>query len=205
MEQLITRWCEYIESKLLPLMGSTPEGNIYCKHKSTLKSDELVPKQINISTFFSTHTPNEVLEIGFNGGFSTLLIKMANPQTNITCVDINDHQYVIPCYNQISSDFNNVDMIPKSSMAALPELIHKGNKYDFIHIDGDHRLEGARKDFEACLKVSHKGTIILFDDTNIDYLNALCDDYIKKGIVSEYEFDGKVTCKSYKHRFFIIN
>ena len=59
----------------------------------------------------------------------------------------------------------------KSSLISLPKSIK--NIFDVIHIDGDHRTEGAAKDLEYCLKLSTKGSIIFFDDTNLKHLYDL--------------------------------
>lgn len=200
LDQIIINWNSYIEKKLIPLIGNSPEGNIYSRHLSTEKTSLMIPKQKNIVNFIKKINPKNVLEIGFNAGFSTLLMKMTNSSINMTCVDINDHNYVIPCYKYLCNDFDNIELITKSSLVALPELIEVGKKYDVIHIDGDHRIEGATKDFELCLKLSKKGTVIIFDDTNLVPLNNLCNNYVNNNIVKEYLFN-KIEGTYYNHRF----
>jgi predicted O-methyltransferase YrrM len=144
--------------------------------------------------------PANVLEIGFNGGFSALLMKMTKPDIKLTCIDINQHPYVVPCYEQISRDISGIDLILDSSVTALPKLIELDIKFDVIHIDGDHSKEGAQGDMELCLKLSRKGTVIIFDDTDIQYINDICNHYVDNHLVTEYPFD-KVTGQIYDHRF----
>ena len=46
----------------------------------------------------------------------------------------------------MSSDFDSLKFIPESSHEkALPRLIKNKKVFDFIHIDGDHRLEGEKR------------------------------------------------------------
>jgi predicted O-methyltransferase YrrM len=199
--KIILTWNQYISEKLLKLITSELEGNIYSAHKTKTKADVLKPKQLNIIRAVSNIKPNDVLEIGFNAGFSALLMLMsANTQVHLTCVDINDHAYVVPCYQQISEDYTGISLITQSSHVILPQLISEGKTFDMIHIDGDHSPEGAKLDFDQCLRLSHKGTIIILDDTNISYLNELCTSYVAKGVVKEYLFDKEKNIR-YFHRF----
>lgn len=205
-EHILKRWNQYIEGKLLPLINDGLEGNIYSKHKSTIKCDVLIPKQKNIINVVFKTNPQNILEIGFNAGFSTLLIKMTAEQiglkeTKITCVDINEHPYVTQCYKKISQDYTNINLITQSSHDYLPYL-HRTSKirYDLIHIDGDHNISGAEQDLRDCLELSHKGTVIIFDDTNLKHLNDMCERFIEKGFVNEYKFN-KIEGTTYNHRF----
>jgi predicted O-methyltransferase YrrM len=45
----------------------------------------------------------------------------------------------------------------------------KGNKVDFLFIDGDHSYEGVKKDFEMYSPLVKKGGIIVFHDIVPDY------------------------------------
>ena len=207
---LTNDWKSYIETQLIKIIKKINvklEGNIYSAHHSfDDTSNSLSNKRWNIYNVLKENKPKTILEIGFNAGFSCLLMKMVVPDVNITCVDLNEHKYVMPCFNKISSDFDGLNIIPGSSYdVGLPQLIKENKKFDFIHIDGDHRLEGATKDMELCLKLCHDNTIILFNDTNMKYLDNLCSKYVTAGKLKDYHFDMYLNNQKYKHRFLQVD
>lgn len=206
---IIKDWTSYINVNLLPIIEDNEEileGNIFSTNNTKQHPlNNLTNKRNNIYRVLKITKPVKILEIGFNSGFSTLLMKMIIPDSEITCIDINDHKYTIPCFNKISSDYDYIKLIPESSHeVALPRLIKNKEVFDFIHIDGDHRLEGAKKDLDLCLRLSHKNTIILLDDTHYPPLNSLCSQYLKKGILEKFKFIGYQNYQISKHRFFKV-
>jgi predicted O-methyltransferase YrrM len=204
---ILQNWHTYIETQLMPIIGNTKlEGNIYSTHLTTTPSKQMNAKQYNFCRFLQQQrkqTPLRILEIGYNAGFSALLMCMSIPRDipiKFTCVDVNIHSYVQPCFDRMKKDYPFMQIHLESSHTMLPKLATQYQTYDIIHIDGDHTKEGARKDMEDALRLSHKGTIIIFDDTNIDYLHALCNEFVEKKRLRPIEKD-MFYSNERKHRF----
>lgn len=198
MDNIIAEWENYIQNKLIPIINSEIiEGNIYSKPNERHSCELLRQKQQNIIDILSNHSLDNVLEIGFNAGFSALLMLMANPKIKLTCIDINLHNYTEVCFQQIKKDFTNLDIILDSSVVALPKLKACGAKYDLIHIDGDHSLRGAKIDIDNSLALTVSGSMLLIDDTNIAHINALVDNLINQKIVRNIDYHNS---DRYRHR-----
>ena len=60
--------------------------------------------------------------------------------------------------------------------------------------------KNGEKDIDNCIKLCKTGTVIIFDDTNLDYLDNLCNEYIQNSILKEFIFK-KQNCTKYHHRF----
>lgn len=198
MNNIIAEWENYIENKLIPIIDSKIiEGNIYSKPNERKACELLRQKQQNIVDILSNNNFNNVLEIGFNAGFSALLMLMSNPSIKLTCVDINMHKYTKVCFDQIKKDFNNIDIILDSSVNVLPKLKISNMKYDLIHIDGDHSVRGAKIDIDNSLEVSVSGSMLLIDDTNMAHINGFVNDLVSQKIVRNIDYDNS---DRYRHR-----
>lgn len=170
---ILEQWKNIIETEMTSIIESTNEpveGSIHsvCGIKY---SDVMLPKQLNLITITQIKNVNNILEIGFNSGFSALLILLSNPNIQLTCVDICSHKYTIPCFNFLKQRFGiRINLIQGSSVDVLEKLVNDNLKYDLIHIDGCHDVAIAEKDIDNSVKLSKKDTIIIFDDTNLSKL-----------------------------------
>jgi predicted O-methyltransferase YrrM len=180
IENIIKKTKQFINEKLLPIIknvGEQLEGNIFMFHHTTTYTNDFFDKQVNF--ILASQKPNitEILEIGFNAGFSALLMLFSNSTINITCVDICEHKYTQLCYNKIKEFFNErINLINGSSTIILPRLL--GKTYDLIHIDGCHLVNVAEQDVKNSLKLCKSGTILIMDDTDGYDLNNLWKKYI---------------------------
>lgn len=175
INQIIKKTQNFINEQLLPIIKNTGEkleGNIFMYHETTNYTNDFIDKQINFILTASSPNINNILEIGFNSGFSALLMLLSNPNLKITCIDICCHKYAILCFQKMKEIFGDrIDLLIGNSVNVLPTL--KGNTYDMIHIDGCHLVNIAEMDIKNSLQLCKSGTILIMDDTdNINLLNV---------------------------------
>ena len=170
---------QYINEYLIPIIkksGVKLEGNIFMTHHTIEYTDTFLTKAKNISNFVLNSNVTNVMEIGFNAGFSTLLMLISNPKLHIACFDLGEHAYVLPCYHQIKSTFGErIDLILGDSTKTL---LTATGKYDLIHIDGGHATEIASSDVIQSYRMSRHGTILIMDDYDFHNLHDMWDRFI---------------------------
>ena len=170
---------QYINDYLMPIINKTGElleGNIFMLHNTTEYTDLFLNKTKNISNLLLNKNIKNVMEIGFNSGFSSLLMLLTNPNINLTCFDLGDHRYTMPCYEKIKETFGDrINIIIGDSTVTL-QYINK--VYDLIHIDGGHSAEVAYNDIINSYRLSKKGTILIMDDYDFHHLHQIWDNYI---------------------------
>lgn len=186
INNVIAKTKDYITQHLLPLIesirattGELLEGNLFTFHNSVPAfTNKFLHKIKNISNLCMNHDLSNIMEIGFNSGFSALLILMSNPVAKLTCFDLGEHKYVMPCYLKLRETFGDrISLILGDSMQTLP--VHEG-VYDLIHIDGGHTAEVGYSDMIQSYRLSRPGTLLILDDTDIHHLAALWENYIFK-------------------------
>lgn len=187
---IINRWKQIIETSLLPVIrnsGGYLEGNIYTAGYNMIYTPEFYAKQLNLVLCATNSNVKKVLEIGFNSGFSTLLMLLSNPNIYVTCVDINIHPYTVPCYNIIKSYFGDrVNLIIGDSTLVVPTI---KDTFDLIHIDGAHDTDTAEKDIINSIVVCNDNCILIMDDTDICDLTTLWNYYSLKYKLSNYPYN----------------
>jgi hypothetical protein len=184
---------EYIDTNLLPIIhncGELLEGNIFMLHHTTNYTDIFLNKSKNISNMVLNKNIKNVMEIGFNSGFSTLLMLISNPNICISCFDLGEHEYTLPCYEKLKETFG--DRINITIGDSTKTLHNVNDNYDLIHIDGGHSTEVANSDIINSYRLSKQGTILIMDDYDMPNLHNLWDSYIikynlKKLHISVYE------------------
>jgi len=171
---------EYIDKYLLPIIinsGEKLEGNIFMTHRTTNYTNKFINKIKNIEILSSNKNVKKVLEIGFNSGFSSLLMLFSNPNITLTCLDKARHSYTIPCFNMIKKTFGDrIKLIVGDSTKTIHNI---DETFDLIHIDGGHSVRVAKSDIEQSLRLSKRDTIIIMDDYDNIKLKALWDSYVK--------------------------
>jgi len=163
INDILDRAETYIETVLRPiirLIGEEIEGNIFDEGPNLTI---FLPKRKNI--IMACKGRQKGLEIGFNAGYSAVLILLSNPDIILTCVDIGLHKYVIPCYERIKKDFGNrIHLIIGDSRLVVPQIY---DKFDLIHIDGGHYIDVAESDIVHTHDKLLKKSVIIMDDVNV--------------------------------------
>lgn len=115
-----------------------------------------------LSLFIQISRAVRVLEIGTLGGYSTIWMAKALPQHgSVTTIEFNEHHAAVARQNINNAGLN--ERIKLHTGAALDVLPTLEASFDLIFIDADkvnnpHYLEWA-------IKLSHKGTVIVGDNT----------------------------------------
>jgi predicted O-methyltransferase YrrM len=170
----------YIDTYLLPIVhriGEPLEGNIFMFHHTTTYTDKFHEKVQNIATLVLNKTVQNVLEIGFNAGYSTLLMLLCNPDVHITCADLGEHAYTRPCFDQLKETFGDrIHLMVGDSRETVPQI---DGTFDLIHIDGGHSTDVARNDIIQSYRLARKGAVLIMDDYNCPHLHTLWDEYVE--------------------------
>jgi predicted O-methyltransferase YrrM len=170
---------QYINDYLLPIIhncGELLEGNIFMFYQTTTYTDMFLNKTKNISNLVLNKNMRNVMEIGFNSGFSTLLMLLTNPNMRITCFDLGEHSYTLPCYEKLKETFGDrINLIIGDSTKTLQNIT---DVYELIHIDGGHSIYVANSDIINSFRLSKQGTILIMDDYDFPNLHELWDSYI---------------------------
>jgi predicted O-methyltransferase YrrM len=182
---------ESLVRELNQIAGSNMEGNLCYLHEQVPENNEFYEafeiKRKNIVAIAEKF--NNITEIGFNAGHSAALMLTANPNLNLTSIDIGYHSYTIHCANVIQNYFpNKHKLILKDS-----RKIDKGeiDQSDVVIIDGGHGFDNCLLDIAICVAYCKPGTLIVIDDYSYPpiteatsrFLSSLtpCTEFISEG------------------------
>jgi len=132
---------------------------------------------INLSNILLNRHINHVMEIGFDAGFSAVLMLLTNPTIKLTCIDIGEHPYTLPCYEKIKETFGDrITLLIGDSNIVLPQL---SQTFDVIHIDGHRVYHVAENDIINSCKLSRVGTVLIMNGYNLPWIHHLWNIYIR--------------------------
>jgi Methyltransferase domain len=162
--------------KIIQAQGENLEGNIFYRHHETNPTADLIPDFLpkRRALALLSVMNNNIMEIGFNAGFSALLLLHANKNLKLTCIDICHHKYTIPCFEYLKTRFNDrIELIQSDSLLAFPLLSRTGIEYDAYIIDGGHGVSLAEADLHNVISFGKRGSIICFDDSDDPKLRTM--------------------------------
>lgn len=122
------------------------------------------------------HRPKFALEIGTaRGGTLLFLTRLANPRATIVSVDLPQGEFGGGYsekrkwfYQRFARPFQHLHLLQgdSHSCATLERVkdVFKDQKLDYLFIDGDHRYEGVKRDFEMYAPLVRKGGLIAMHD-----------------------------------------
>jgi len=180
------------------------EGNCFYYHETLNIFPELYSKQLNLF-WCGKQAVENICEIGFNAGHSTMLMLLGRTNTpiNFTIFDIGHHIYTKPSFEYIKSKFSyvNFEYVEGDSTITIPEWINNNSelmyKYDVVHVDGGHSEHCISNDMKNTDLLVKKNGIIIIDDTQGVTINKYVDLYISTGNYVEMNL---LSTYGYQHR-----
>jgi len=167
-------------------LGGTPEYSLRVKRRNLM---ELATKARN------------VLEIGFNGGHSALLILLANPQIKISIVDLFTSPYAEACFDYLNRCFpGRLVSLKGDSRDVLPRL--SGQKFDLVHVDGGKELT-LKEDLCNVAALVEDDHALVIDDTQNVVLNNVLKQHEDLGVVDHRAFfaaNATAESRRWKHK-----
>lgn len=167
---------DFIDTHLIGIIKNSNElleGNIFMIHNTTEYTNVFLNKAKNISNVVLNKEIRKCMEIGFNSGFSALLMLISNPNIHIECFDLGEHSYTMSCYNKIKEFFGDrIDITLGDSGKTLPLV---NDTYQLIHIDGGHATHVASSDIVNAIRLSSSKTVLIMDDYDAPNLTPLWD------------------------------
>lgn len=147
--------------KLVYDLSYLPEGQM----GHLIPTQEVVGALREIS---NKHKIKNILEIGFNTGWSATIFFKVLKDITITSIEINKSSNAIKAAKIINLEFKNLFKILWKDSVEVYEMLKKNQNllpelnYDTAFIDGDHSYEGVKNDINLCIHLGIKNFI--FDD-----------------------------------------
>ena len=169
---------------IVKAVGEPLEGSIFYRHlelnpEHTL-DEQFLNKRAALAMFAMAH--QNIVEIGFNAGFSALLMLTANPGLKLTCVDICEHKYVEPCFGYIESAFpGRITLVKGDSTKVLAEVLQSNKDLTGYIIDGGHGLAVADQDLQNVIQYANPDSVLCFDDSDFTELRLLLNLHMMTG------------------------
>lgn len=176
--------------------GSKLEGNILFRHHTdfALLDTNLILDCMRSKRDLlheSCKSGTNGVEIGFNCGFSLLLLLLANPAMNFVVFDMFEHCYAMPCFEYLKGQFKDriVSYVAGDSCQSLPKYLQEHaaapDSIDFFHIDGGHSYEIALSDLSNCASMAKNGAAIVLDDFNLTGPQRAWKKCLDSGIIKQ--------------------
>ena len=190
---------------ILDSTGERVEGNLICDITSDNLTDAV--NEIKIYNLLKlSENKSKICEIGVNAGHSLLLMVSNNPEAEYLIFDLGGHAYTRPCVQYIKDAFPNTKIteVYGDSNITLKQYIDSNDfhTFDLIHVDGGHDTTTVENDFTNTKYMLARNGIVIFDDYNFENIRNAIDNYVDKGVISEYTKD---VIKTNLHFIYTVN
>lgn len=110
------------------------------------------------------YEPQTILEIGTSLGITTAYLAMAGKKAKVVTMEGSDAIAQMARHNFHQLGLDNIELTEGNFDETLNEVLHHNAHFDFVFIDGNHRMEPTLRYFEQLLPVIHNHTLLIFDD-----------------------------------------
>ena len=108
--------------------------------------------------------PKTIIELGTSFGISTMYQALAAEKNKVITIEGSIEICEIAKKNFKRLGLRNIEIVNDTFDNALPLVLEKIDKLDYVFFDGNHRKEATIKYFELCLEKVQQETIFIFDD-----------------------------------------
>jgi predicted O-methyltransferase YrrM len=133
-------------------------------------------------TIASTYTPDSMVEIGFNYGYSAMHLCSGSPYGHLVSIDNDSYGNVRQGMRNIrNADIKNHelwigDSSKKEEGCISDKIQNVFSQIDLLLIDGDHSYEGCKRDWEAYKDLLSDNPIVLFHDSVRSQITKVIDE-----------------------------
>jgi predicted O-methyltransferase YrrM len=110
------------------------------------------------------YKPKVILELGTSLGVSTLYLAFAALDSRVITIEGCADICRAAQKNIARHGLGNVRIVHGRFSEALPEILKKTGRLDFLYLDGDHRPGASLQYFEECLRYAHNDSIFVIAD-----------------------------------------
>jgi len=176
-------------------------GNLFYDHEQEnfYESDLLKDcEEKRIRLYQAAKKSKSMIEIGVNGGHSSFLCLNANENLSVIGNDIAEFYpgcpkchpeiYVPEAFKFLETTFENrFKSLKGNCLKVIPEFVKENpdKKFDLVHIDGND--ETYEQDFFNLIPVLEDKALVIFDDSNIPFIQSLINDLIQKNYLKRID------------------
>jgi predicted O-methyltransferase YrrM len=182
----LAKYCDGDEERLVKLVYRF-EFKYPFLASITVRPTQIFDEILALTRIIFDMRPRTILEIGTGGGGTLFLWCQAGAQ-NATIVSLDlpgnpkgssSPDWKIPLYRSLAGQRQELHLVRADShnqetLAHVRQIL-RGRQVDFLFIDGDHSLNGVKKDFEMYGSLARKGGVIALHDIVEHPLETRCE------------------------------